>query len=135
MADYERSREIAATADTVFDYLCDIRNLPKYFERMTSAKPGDGETIWTTARIDTGDGVRDVEGEAWFRVNREAHSIAWGSEGPNDYHGELSVSPKDAGSTVTVSIHTTRTGDDAKQQIDAGLDQTLANIATIFDDS
>ena len=66
------------------------------------------------------------EGEAWFRCDADNRSLSWGSEGPNDYRGELTVGGSGSGSTVTVSLHTEHSGDDG--HIDSGLEATLASI-------
>ncbi len=127
MADYQATSELAASARRVFDYVSDVSNLPAYFDRMTSARPGEGEAVQTTATLPDGS---HVEGEAWFRVDREAMGLSWGSEGPNDYHGHLDVTGDDNRSTVTVTLSTVRaeTG-----QIQQGLDETLANVGRLLD--
>ncbi len=125
MADYQASTELATSARRVFDYLSDISNLLAYFDRMTSTQPGEGESVQTTATLPDGSAV---EGEAWFRVDQEALSPAWGSEGPNDYHGHLEVSGDGDRSTVTVTISTVRAATD---QIQHGLEQTLTNISRL----
>jgi uncharacterized membrane protein len=122
MADYQASTQLSAPAQHAFDYLSDVNNLPAYFDRMTSARPGDGETVQTTAKIPDG---TEVAGEAWFRVDTAAKALSWGSEGPNDYHGHLEVTGDGDGSTVTVTLSTVRVETD---QIQQGLEQTLANI-------
>lgn len=112
MADYERSETVQASAEEVFAYLSDVGNLPGYMERMTSAERTGPEEVRTTARIDLGDGEgpRDVEGEAWLRVDEAEQRMEWGSEGPNDYRGELDVTPAaDGSSTVAIRLHTERT--------------------------
>ena len=87
MADYESSTTVAADAGAVFDFLGEVRNLPRYFERMTSAVPGDGDEVEVTADL----GDRQVAGQAWFRADRDRRRLEWGSEGPNDYRGTLAV--------------------------------------------
>jgi hypothetical protein len=80
--------------------------------------------------IDTGDGPQEVQGEAWFRVDEAATTLAWGSEGPNDYSGELEVSPDGDGSKVAVRLHTER--DDAPA-IEHDLAETVAAIKRIVE--
>ncbi|MEO9139983.1 MAG: SRPBCC family protein [Jatrophihabitans sp.] len=128
MGDYQANTDITASADDVFDYLSDVSQLPKYFERMTSAEPGDGEEVHVVADL----GDRTVEGDAWFRVDHDAHSLAWGSEGPNDYRGTLEVSGGTDSCTVTVTLTTTRA---EGPQIQQGLEETLANVKRLTDRS
>ncbi len=124
MADFTESTTIDMPAQALFDYLSDVANLPTYFARMTSAAPGDGEEVHTTARMPDG---TEVAGEAWFRVDESSQHIEWGSEGPNDYSGYLDVTPTGDTSTVEVHIHTSRVTDQDEQIID-GLRETLGNI-------
>ncbi|CAN5552756.1 SRPBCC family protein [soil metagenome] len=132
MATFERTLTIDADANRVFDYVSDIANLPEYMDQMTDAEPGEGESVKTTAVIDTGNGeTRTVHGEAWFRVDDEARKIEWGSEGENDYHGQLMVSSADGSSSeVVMSMHTKRSEED---DVNGGLDQTLKNISNILE--
>lgn len=126
MPTHERSIQVDAHPDSLFAFLSDLGNLPRYFEQMTSAEPAGGEKVHTTAVIQPeGEPERTVEGEAWFRVDDEAQTITWGSEGPNDYEGELDVTPVGGGSKVAVRITTAR---DEAEAIEKGLEGTLANI-------
>jgi uncharacterized membrane protein len=124
MADYSGTTSVSLAPAALFDYLSDVGNLPRYFARMTSARQGDGEEVLTTAKMPDG---TEVEGSAWFRVDRDAQRLEWGSEGPSEYSGSLQVSASGDGSEVSVTLNTSRTheGDPEVQQ---GIDQTLASI-------
>lgn len=121
MADFVATTDVSAPAAHLFDYLSQVQNLPNYFDRMTSVTDNGDGTIATTADL----GDRTVEGEAWFRVDQDAQSLSWGSEGPNNYSGELSVTGDDTSSRVEVTLHTERAGGD---QIQQGLERTVATI-------
>ena len=135
MGTYERTTTVTAPADELFAYLSDVHNLPDYFASMRSAEPAgraEGEVppgsdaVHTVADVD---GVRR-EGEAWFKSDTEARSISWGSEGPSDYHGDLTVADSGGGSagessTVTVRLHTENV---EGSHIERGLEATLATI-------
>lgn len=129
MADFSGSVQVAAAPRHVFDQLSDVSALPRYFARMTSATPGDGEEVRTTARMPDG---TEVQGDAWFRVSDADLTLEWGSEGPSDYHGRLQVSSAGEGSQVQVSLHTTRVQDDDREVQD-GIDETLASIRTFVE--
>ena len=108
MADYERAQTVEAPAGALFEFLSDVGNLPRYSERMTAAEPAGGEAVRVRAEIDG----HVQEGEAWFRVDRDALRVEWGSEGPNDYHGWLDVTDEGGGrSTVAVHVSTERVED------------------------
>ncbi len=132
MSDYERSTTVEAEADALFDYLSDVGNLPRYFSRMTGAEPAGGEAVHVTAEIDEGGEHKEVGGEAWFRVDDVARTIRWGSEGPNEYRGELEVSGEGETSEVTVRLHTMR---DEEGEIEPELERTLANVKRLVEDS
>jgi len=144
MPDFERSATVSADADAVFEYLADVGNLPRYFSRMTDAERTGGDAVRVTAVIDEdSDGKADsggeegagnerqVEGEAWFRVDERARTITWGSKGPNEYRGELEVSGDGASSEVAVRLHTKR---DASDEIDQELEKTLANVKRLVEE-
>ena len=132
MADYEGNTTVDAPADDLFDYLSKVENLPQYFDRMTSARNLPGDEIEVEAKVEPGDagasggeGERTVGGDAWFRIDADRRTLAWGSEGPHDYHGQLEVTPSgQASSTVTVRLHTMHEA----EGIQGGIDETLANI-------
>ncbi|HEX8519343.1 MAG TPA: SRPBCC family protein [Pseudonocardia sp.] len=134
MGAYESTTTVEASPDELFAYLSDVNNLPEYFAAMKSAEPagqaeGSGggtvppgaEAVHSVAVVD---GQRR-EGEAWFQRDADTRSLRWGSEGPNDYHGELRVDGDGDGSRVTVSLHTEHAEGDRIQE---GLETTLAQI-------
>ena len=133
MADYERTTTIDAPADDLFEYLSKVENLPNYMDRMTSAKNLPGDEVEVEAKVepqDVGgdsDGEKTVGGDAWFTIDADHKKLAWGSEGPHDYRGELEVTPDGAGSQVTVRLHTMHEA----EGIEDGIEQTLANIQRI----
>jgi uncharacterized membrane protein len=121
VGDYEHSTTVTTDPDALFDYLSDVSNLPDYVPAMKSAEPAGGDAVRVVAEVD---GIRR-EGEAWFTADTRARSIRWGSEGPNDYRGELQVSDADGGAEVTVRLHTERVDGPG---IRKGLQETLARI-------
>jgi hypothetical protein len=130
MADYERSQTVEAPAGALFEFLADVGNLPRCFEQMTAAEPAGGEAVRVTAVVDG----REREGEAWFRVDREAKRVEWGSEGPNVYHGWLDVTGEGGGrSTVAVHVSTERVEDRA-EEINQGLNRTLGNVKRLIEE-
>lgn len=127
MADYFANTQVNVPADQLFDYLSDVANLPKYFPRMTSAEPGEGETVQVTAKLDGG---REVAAEAWFRVDHDDRTLAWGSEGPNDYHGHLTVEGVGENSGIALRLATARV---ESNEVQRGLDETMDNIKRIVE--
>lgn len=126
MGDYQRSAKVKASPDSLFDYLSDIENLPKYFSHMTSAEKAGPDEVHTTANVHG----KEASGKAKFHVDNAAKQIRWSSEGPNDYHGELKVTGEGDASEVTVKLHTTRK---EGQEIEQGLQKTLDNIVRLVE--
>jgi uncharacterized membrane protein len=126
MSDYQRSAKVEASPDALFDYLSDIRNLPKYFSSMTSAESAGQNEVCVTAKVNG----KEEEGKAEFHVDKAGKKIRWSSEGPNDYHGELEVKGEGNSSEVAVKIHTIR---GEKQQIEQGLQKTVDNIVRLVE--
>jgi len=128
MTEYTRSREVDAPAEQLFEYLSDVRNLPKYFSQMTSAEAGPGpDEVSVTAEVQG----KEVAGTAKFHVDDAANRIEWSSEGPNSYHGWLSVRGRADGSEVEVHVTTEREADE--DEIDAGLERTLGEIVRLVE--
>lgn len=73
MGNFTGNTTVTASAEAVFDFLADVSNMSSYFSRMTSARPGQGEEVHTTAKMPDG---TEVEGESWFRADADAHRIA-----------------------------------------------------------
>lgn len=121
MGNYEHSTTVMTDPDALFDYLADIHHLPDYFAAMRSAEPAGDDAVHTVAEVDG----TEREGEAWFTTDPDARRLRWGSEGPNDYSGELEVTGADGGAAVTVRLHTERV---EGHGIDEGLQKTLAQI-------
>ena len=129
MGDFQATATVNAAEGALFDYLSQVGNLPDYFARMTSAKPGDGEEVHTSAQLPDG---QQVEGDAWFRVDEQARRIDWGSEGANDYHGSLGVTGTGGTSEVSVQMHTARVPD-GNREVQQGLEETVATIKRLVE--
>lgn len=125
MTTYESTTTIQVTATKLFAYLSDVENLPDYFPRMTSAHRTEGDKITTTATIEHEGKTREVEGEAWVKVEKADQTLTWGSPGPNNYTGQLDLDPiDDTSCSATVRITTDREGD----RIQDGVDETVQGI-------
>lgn len=124
---FKSSVSIEQPADAVFDFVRDVRNLPRYFDECTAADSTDGDRVRVTTREDG----RTTAGEAWFRIH-EGHRrrIEWGSDGPDDYHGWLEVDPEGAVCSVTVEIHTSA---DGERSLDESLDRILYTLKGILE--
>jgi uncharacterized membrane protein len=130
MGDYEADERVRVTADELFAYLSDVANLPKYFPRMTSAEAVEGEeAVHVTARTPQGE---EVEGQAWFKVDRENRTLSWGSEGRNHYHGHLTVTGVGENSAVAVTVSTERA---EGHEIQQGVDEAVETIKKLLEEA
>lgn len=126
MHDYRRERVIATDPKQLYAYLSDVAHLPEYFARLRSAELVTEEEVHTQAVVEgPGDQIQEVSGTAWFRRDDRAQQIQWGSEGENNYHGQLTVSESgDGSSRVVLEIHTESDHDG----IHDGIDETLSAV-------
>lgn len=124
MGDYEHSAIIHATPDATFDYVSDPRHMPEYVATMIEAIPGIGDRIRVAADIH---GQRE-EGEAILRSDPAARRLEWGGGHGSDYHGWMTVSAGDNGSTARVTIHLAAKDEEDRPEIEGALRQTLTNI-------
>ncbi|MFL6119526.1 SRPBCC family protein [Actinophytocola sp.] len=124
MTTYTHTADADVSADVLFRFLADPRNLPRYFPQMTAAEPEGGESVHVEAEVHG----HHVDGEAWVRPDESARRLAWGAEGPDDYHGELQIDEAGAGrSRITVALHSVR--ETAGDEVQKGLEQTVAALA------
>ncbi len=126
MPTYTRETRVGIDEKAAYAYLSDVQNLPSYFPRITEAKEKAGDEVETTAVIEPpGEDKQTVHGTAWFKHDDAAKAISWGSEGPNDYHGEIDVDADgDAASVVRFTLHT----ESGHPGIEESIDETLATI-------
>jgi uncharacterized protein YndB with AHSA1/START domain len=124
MTTYTHTADADVPADVLFRFLADPQNLPRYFPQMTAAEPEGGDTVHVEAEVHG----HHVESEAWVRPDESARRLAWGAEGPDDYHGELQVDEVQPGrSRITVTLHSVREAEGGEVQ--EGLEQTVAALA------
>jgi carbon monoxide dehydrogenase subunit G len=127
---YQGTRVVAADADALFAFLRRVDNLPRYFPRITAAERTGDERVDVTAVIDPpGAAEQTVSSEAWFRVDEERRQIEWGSEGPNDYQGDLEVTGGSEESRVSLTLHT----EADHPGIQGSLDETLETVARLVE--
>ena len=123
MSTYSRETKVTIDEKAAYAYLSDVQNLPKYFPMITAAEEKSGDEVATTAVIEPpGEEKQTVHGTAWFKHDDAASKITWGSEGPNDYHGEIDVDADGTdASTVRFTLHTESSHPGIEEQIDATL--------------
>ncbi len=98
--EFEQSITVAASADGIFDFISDVKNVPQYLPTVKNAQPQQGERIRTQGQA----GDRSYDSDGHFRVDKQAHRLEWGSDGENDYSGWLEVQGN-VGSQSQVKVH------------------------------
>ncbi len=93
MKSYRRSQTIDAPADQVFAFVSEIGNLPKYLPPVTSAESAGGDQLRIRVEIPEHGGE---DGQGYFRVQKAARRMEWGSNMGRDYAGNLTVTPQGA---------------------------------------
>nr|MBA2696848.1 SRPBCC family protein [Actinomycetota bacterium] len=127
MTTHTSTVQIDVSAQQLWTYLSHVENLPEYLPQMTSAHRTGDDTVQVTAQIDPSDQpAREVEGQAWFTVKEEGKTLTWGSEGPNNYQGQLDIdSAGDSSCELALRINSERAQAD---DVEARVQRTAAGI-------
>lgn len=107
MAEFEHSMTMQASADQVFDFVADVRNLPKYLPTTKSAQ-GQGEgrvRVQGEVRPPDGGGeLRRYDSDGYLRRLADRNRLEWGAD-EGYYSGWLEARDGGGGQTqVTVHI-------------------------------
>ena len=100
MSDYTDSIDVHAPADAVFRFVSDVKNLPRYLPTVHQAHAEGRERVAL-------DGVADghpYHSDGWFKAEPDARRLRWGSDGENDYAGQLEVTPSSNSAKVTCTL-------------------------------
>jgi hypothetical protein len=141
MGSYRFSESADLSPERVFEYLSDVRNLPRYLPQMTAAEPVGGDRVKVEAQVDG----RTEAGEAWVREEPAEHrseefgsegpsdyygTIEWGSESENEYYGKLVITGDGPDRcTIEVDLHTIRAeGDEIEQGVRHTVDGLIKAI-------
>ena len=99
----ERTIDIAASPDVVFDVWSRYENFPHFMSQVTEVRDlGENRSHW----IVQGPQGQDVEWDSVLTVSERPHRLAWRSE-PNaivDHEGEVLLEPVGEGTRATVRL-------------------------------
>jgi uncharacterized protein YndB with AHSA1/START domain len=142
MAEFEREKQMPASAERVFDIVADLEHLNRWLPDMVSVHPTDTDTGGPDLDLDAVEvDVQRSDGEhhapGTVGVRREQLRLEWGSHGTGDYAGWLQVShADDDGSYVT--LHLSFLGDQpeshagaAATDIEHRLDDAIERLARL----
>ncbi|MBV9735967.1 MAG: SRPBCC family protein [Acidisphaera sp.] len=100
MSDYTDSIDVHAPADAVFRFVSDVKNLPRYLPTVHQAKAQGGERV----ALDGEANGHPYHSDGWFKAEPDARRLRWGSDGENDYSGQLEVAAAGNASKVTCTL-------------------------------
>ena len=100
MAEYTDRITVAAAPATVFKFVSDVNNLPKYLPTVHHAVSQSGERV----AVEGAANGHAYNSDGWFKVDPGAQSMTWGSDGENDYSGKMTVSGSGDSATVECSL-------------------------------
>ncbi len=140
MSEYHHSQRVQASADQVFAFVSDFKNLPKYLPTVRQARLQAGERIQVQGEAEG----HQYDNDGFFKVDQEARRMEWGSDGENNYQGWLEVQPDGEDDALVIvhlwfepHAHQTKqfeqqTGD-RDRTIQRGLEDALASIRNLLE--
>jgi uncharacterized protein YndB with AHSA1/START domain len=132
VSEYEHSTTVQASPDTVFAFVSDVQNLPRYLPTVHNAMRQSGDKV----RVQGEAQGHSYDDDGYMRVDQASRRMEWGSDGEDDYSGWLTVAGDDGAMQSTVTVHLAfgeQTGDEQQipnqdQRIEQGLNEALDAI-------
>jgi hypothetical protein len=100
MAEYERSRLVDVSAEDVFAFVTDFRNLVNYVPTVTSVEPTGQEDHVRIRGVFRGTPYDD---DVWYNLDENRRRIEWSAD-ERAYSGWLTVSEADGRSQIVVHL-------------------------------
>jgi Oligoketide cyclase/lipid transport protein len=100
MAEYEQTILVKASPDAVFDFISDVRNMPKYLPTTHRAEPQGAGRVRVQGEVRG----HAYDSDGWMRLDKTEHRMEWGSDGENKYSGWMEVEGDENGCAVTVHL-------------------------------
>lgn len=100
MAEYEASLFISADPQTIFDFISDVRNMPRYLPTTHRAEAQGPDRV----RVQGEANGHPYDSDGWFKVDRTEYRMEWGSDGETRYSGWMEIDGDDGGSEVVVHL-------------------------------
>jgi len=140
MAEYEKTLRIQADQDSIFDFVSDVTNMPKYLPTTHQAELNGEDHVRVKGEVRG----HQYDSDGFFKVDPVEYHMEWGSDGENQYRGWLSVEDAGEGSSdVTVHLSFTPHPDQARKMdrqagshdaaIEQGLEASLQSIKNIVE--
>ena len=97
--EFEESTTVEAAAEQVYEFVSDVRNLPKYLPTTENAEPQQGERVRVQGEVEG----HEYDADGYFRKDEAKRRLEWGAD-EHYYSGWLEVGDKGDSSEVTVHL-------------------------------
>jgi ribosome-associated toxin RatA of RatAB toxin-antitoxin module len=114
--EHESTTTIPVAPDRLYGALADVGCLTRFIPPLRSVRRTDPEHVEVEAEYEG----HEEQGQAWFRTDKAARRVEWGSEG-HPYRGWMQVDPDGEGSKLTLHL-TTEHASDIKQYVASTFD-------------
>lgn len=139
MGEYEKTLRIQANQDGIFDFVCDITNMPKYLPTVHRVELTGEERV----RVQGEARGRPYDSDGFLKIDPIEYHMEWGSDGDNRYRGWLDVEDIGGASDITVHLSFTPRPDLAQKMepmsgghdtaIEQGMESALNSIKNIVE--
>ena len=100
MPEYNDRIDVEAPAESVFDFISKVENLPKYLPTVSGAHARGADRV----EVDGKANGHPYASTGWFKTDPAAREMSWGSDGENDYSGKMTVTGDGRASEVRCSL-------------------------------
>lgn len=97
--DHEETMTIPASADTIFDFVADVRNLPKYLPTTKSAQAQGKDRVQVQGEAQG----HQYNADGYLRADRARNRLEWGAD-ERYYSGFLQITPN-GNNESEVTVH------------------------------
>ena len=98
--DYSETLTVDAPAGEVFDFIADVRNMPKYLPTTKQAEDAGPERVHVEGKAQG----HEYKSDGYLRADREALRMEWGAD-EGYYKGSMELDEQGGGKTqITVRI-------------------------------
>jgi hypothetical protein len=102
MTEYEHKLRMHVDPDAIFDFVADVRNLPKYLPTTHHAEPQGQDRV----KVEGEAHEHHYDSDGFLRADRKNRRLEWGAD-EGYYSGWLEVRRLDGVSEVTVHLSLT----------------------------
>ena len=135
MAEYEHAATVQAPADQVFEFVSNVRNMPKYLPTVQSATPDGAERVAVEGEANG----HHYDSDGHFKVDAAQRTMEWGAD-EDDYTGRLKVDGQGSQSTITIHLSFKEQGGgddqhipDQTRRVQDGLEAAVESIRNLIE--